>query len=599
MVLRTLKFCYFNMLIACTALMLSACESEQVTSQSTIAEVDEAVVENPASHVFVGANIFTSDEAAPRASVMAIKDDRIVYVGDSEGVEPFVADSTVTVDLKGKLILPGLVDAHTHPGYLAIYDRLIALPEAGTREEQIEDIKALLAENANNEIIYAIGWDNRFFGTDGPGREELDALESERPVLIYDITMHSLWVNSKALEVSGIGADPIDPLPGVAYYKRDANGELTGYITEMAATLFANLFFQMGEAEAVILADYINYLSSRGVTSLLDAGNFGLDEKVYSAVKNLDDNGALPMRYHGAYTVFLPNQAETAVAELKRLAATYNSENLTVDTLKIFFDGVVETRTAHMLQDYDDTPGNRGGSLFGVDTLTKLILQVDQAGFNLHVHALGDQSSRTVLDAVEAARKQLGRPLDVTVAITHLQVIDAADFARYAELNVIGQFTPAWHYYDEPIYSEALGDRAKHPYPVAELIKAGATVNFSSDVYFPSEWRDDSASPFTGIQIGHTRKDRESGPDDPANGPEYEQLSRETMVKGYTMGGTIQLGTDSALGSLTSGKKADFIILNEDLFSMDAAQISKIVPKAVVLNGKLVKGDWSGARGDS
>ena len=192
----------------------------------------------------------------------------------------------------------------------------------------------------------------------------------------------------------------------------------------------------MGEAEEVILADFINYLSNRGVTSLLDAGNFGLDEKVYRAVKRLDDNGALPMRYHGAYTVFLPNQAETAVEELKRLAAAYNSENLKIDTLKIFFDGVVETRTAHMLQDYDDTPGNRGGSLFGVDTLTKLILEVDQAGFNLHVHALGDQSSRTVLDAVEAARKQLARPLDITVAITHLQVIDAADFARYAELVV-------------------------------------------------------------------------------------------------------------------------------------------------------------------
>ncbi|MEH6585185.1 MAG: amidohydrolase [Halioglobus sp.] len=573
--------------------MLSACESEQVTSQPTIAQVDEAVVENPASHVFVGADIFTSDEAAPRASVMAIKDDRIVYVGDSEGVAPFVADSTVTVDLEGKLILPGLVDAHTHPGYLAIYDRLIALPEAENRAEQIEDIKALLADNADDEIIYAIGWDNQFFGTDGPSRKELDALESERPVLIYDYLMHSLWVNTRALEVSGIGADPVDPLPGVSYYKRDANGELTGYITEMAATLFANLFFEMGEAEEVVLAGYINYLSSRGVTSLLDAGNFGLDEKVYSAVKRLDEKGALPMRYHGAYSVFLRDQAETAVEELKRLAAAYNSENLKIDTLKIFFDGVVDTRTAHMLQDYDDTPGNRGGSLFGVDTLTKLILEVDQAGFNLHVHALGDQSSRTVLDAVEAARKQLARPLGITVAITHLQVVDAADFARYAELDVIGQFTPAWHYYEEPYYSEALGERAKHPYPVAELIKAGATVNFSSDVYFPSEWRDDSASPFTGIQIGHTRRDRESGPDDPASGPEHEQLSRETMVKGYTLGGTIQLGTDSELGSLKAGKKADFIVLDEDLFSMDAAKISEIVPQAVVLNGKLMQGEWS------
>ncbi|EED34129.1 hypothetical protein NOR51B_66 [Luminiphilus syltensis NOR5-1B] len=586
------KFPFCNILLFCAAFSLLACEPEQAREQSSGPSADQTVAENSASHVFVGARIFTSDEGVPLASAMAINGDRIVYVGDEEGVAPFVADSTVTVDLAGKLILPGLVDAHTHPGYLAIYNRLIDLPEAASRADQIEDIKTLLAENADQDIVYAIGWDNRFFGTDGPSRKELDALESERPVLIYDITMHSLWVNSRALEASGIGEDPVDPLPDVAYYKRDEKGELTGYITESAATLFINRFFDMGESETAILSDFINYLSSRGVTSLLDAGNFGLDEEVYRAVKGLDERGALPLRYHGAYTVFLPGQSETAVEELKRLAASYNSENLKIDTLKIFLDGVVETRTAHMLQDYNDTPGNRGGSLFGVDTLTTLVIEVDQAGFNLHVHALGDQSSRTVLDAVEAARTQLGRPLGITVAITHLQVVDAADFARYAELDVIGQFTPAWHSYDQPYYSEALGERAKHPYPVAELIRAGATVNFSSDVYFPSEWADHSASPFTGIQVGHTRKGREAGPDDPASGPKYEQLSRETMVKGYTMGGVIQLGTESDLGSLTAGKKADFIILNEDLFSMDPSRISEIVPTAVVFDGTLVQGEW-------
>ena len=578
--------------MAFMALLLSACDAKELTDQPSNAAAAAGAVEGPASHVFVGAEIFTSDEGTPRASVMAIRDDRIVYVGEPEGAQPFVAESTVTVDLKGKLILPGLIDAHTHPGYLAVYNRMIGLPEAENREDQIEDIKALLAENASDEVIYAIGWDNRFFGTDGPSRIELDALEPERPVLIYDITMHSLWVNSRALEVSGIGDNPADPLPGVAYYKRDANGELTGYITEMAATLFASKFFQMGESEEGTLFDYINYLSTRGVTSLLDAGNFGLDEEVYRAVKKLDEKGSLPMRYHGAYTVFLPDQADNAVQELQRLAVAYNSENLKIDTLKVFFDGVVETRTAHMLQDYSDTPGNRGGSLFGVDTLTELVRELDQAGFNLHVHALGDQSSRTVLDAIEAARKQLGRPLDITVAITHLQVIDPVDFARYAELDVIGQFTPAWHYYDEPFYSEALGERAKHPYPVAELMKAGATVNFSSDVYFPSEWLDDSASPFTGIQVGHTRRGRGTEPGDPASGPGYEQLSRESMVKGYTMGGALQLSTGDVTGSLVAGKKADFIVLNEDLFSMDAARISEVIPAAVVLNGKRVQGQW-------
>ncbi|MFT6285504.1 MAG: putative amidohydrolase YtcJ [Alcanivorax sp.] len=554
--------------------------------------------DNKADAVYLGAKIYTASTAAPWAQAIAVKNDRLMYVGSEKAVIELIGKKTTQYDFSGKLILPGLIDAHSHPGYIAVYNQLIGLPEVDTLEQQMLDIAALLKANADKDAIFAIGWDNLFFGIDGPNRQDLDKLDSTRPVLIYDVTMHSLWVNSKALEVSGVGENPEDPVPDVAFFKRDSKGRLTGYITESAATEFANLFFKMGKVEEEILFEFTDYLSSYGVTTLFDAGNFGLDNEVYQAVNNLDKQGRLPVRYYGSYTVYLPQQLPNAITELKRLGKAYNTDKISIDTLKVFFDGVVETRSAHMLHDYEDTPGNRGGSLFSEAKMHQLILDLEREHLNLHVHALGDQSSRTVLNAVESARKTLGRPLDIRVAITHLQIVNEAEYSRYNALDVIAQFTPAWHGYDEPAYSAALGKLAEHPYPVAELVNEGATVSFSSDVYFPSEWEDGSASPFTGMQIGHTRRNREDAPDGPVSGPPSEQLSLEVMVDGYTRGGAWQLSEESNLGTLEKGKKADFVILNEDMFSIDPSRIHALKPAAVVVDGRLVQGSMQSIQED-
>ncbi len=544
-------------------------------------------IQSKADHLYTGGKLYTSNPEAPWAEAMAVKGDRILYVGSTEGADGFINANTRIHNLNGQMVLPGLIDAHAHPGNLALYNQWVALPEAKTLEQQLKDIAQLLKDQAGKEVVMGIGWDNIFFDKNGPTREMLDQLDNTRPVLLYDITMHSLWVNSKALEQSPLGVNPEDPVPGVAYFKRDKAGQLTGYITESAATLFTNPFYKMGFDEEKILFDYTDYLSKNGITALFDAGNFGLDDIVYAAVKRLDEQGRLAIRYHGSYTLFLPKQLPGAIGELKRMAELYNTENLRIDTLKVFYDGVIETHTAHLLEDYSDTPGNRGGSLFGEQEMLQLILDLEQEGFNLHVHTVGDQAVRAVLNAVEQARDSLARPLTIQVALTHLQVIDAADFKRFRALDVIAQFTPAWHGNDDEYYAAWLGERANHPYPVAALIEQGATINFSSDVYFPSEWEDGSASPFHGIQVGHTR----SYPgDETASGPASEQLGLEVMLQGYTLNGARQLSRQQDIGSLVAGKKADFIVLKENLFTMDKNSLHTVVPAAVVFDGELVQG---------
>ena len=576
----------FNFFVAGAAIIAGAvaCSGDNAATPETN---DTAKI---ADAIYTGAKIYTADPDNPWADSFAVKGDQFVYVGDADGAEAYADENSTRYDLSGKMVLPGLIDSHVHPGFIAQFSAIHPLPEAENQEDQLADIRALLEANADDDIFHGIGWDNRFFGTDGPTRQMLDAMDDTRPVIIHDITMHSIWVNTKALEASGIGPDPEDPVPGVAYHKRDENGDLTGYITESAATQFVGNFVSIGDKERSALMAFLGDLSESGITTVFDAGNFGADDKIYKLVSELHAEGLLPVRYHGAYALFVPNQYETAIAELKAIGDAYNSDMVSIDTLKIFLDGVVETRGAHMIADYDDTPGNRGGALLTGDQLRQLAIDVDREGLHLHVHVIGDQAARSTLDAIEAAREELGRPLNIRVAATHLQVVDPADYPRFAELDVIGQFTPAWHGFDIPFYGTALGDRANHPYPAAALMEHGATLSFSSDVYFPSEWHDGSANPFTGMQVGHTRQYRSVDPRGPISGPESEKLPRNVLVDGYTMGGAKQLAVEARLGSLEAGKTADFIILGEDLFEIDAQQIHQIVPEAVFLNGALVQG---------
>lgn len=543
-----------------------------------------------ADAVYIGAKIFTSDPAAPYAQALAIKGDTVIYIGDQAGVTGFVADTTTQYDVSGKLILPGIIDGHVHPGYIARFNDLLELPAAQSKSAQLADIEALLKANPDAPIIHATGWDNRFYGIEGPTKDMLDALEPERPVILHDITMHSVWVNSKALALASVDRSTPDPLPGVAYYQRRKDGELTGYITESAATDFVAKAITLGQDVETVLAEFIDYLSAQGVTTVFDAGNFGADDEIYAMVSALERDGRLPVRYHGSYTLYLPSQLPKAIETLKRLGAAYNSDRVRIDTLKVFFDGVVETRTAHMLQDYSDTPGNRGGALFGEAAMRQLIVDLDREQLHLHVHSLGDQAVRTTLNAVEAAQNILGRPLRIRVTLTHLQVVDPADFQRFGALGVIAQFTPAWHGNDAGVYDAALGPRLTHQYPAAALHAGGATLSFSSDVYFSSEWHDGSANPFTGIQVGHTRQFPGDPLDGPTTGPSNEKLPISQMIAGYTIGAAKQLGAEGYLGSLERGKRADFVILQEDLFDIDPVRIRDIKPVAVILNGEVVKG---------
>ena len=541
--------------------------------------------------VFTNGKIYTSNVQTPWASSVVVDGEKIAIVGNDEGALNFGGPSARTIDLGGKLVIPGIVDAHTHPGMVGISHDLLEMEIVQDKESLMQNIADMIAANPDREILLGGYWDNGTFADGGPYKSDLDRIESRRPVVLYDYWGHTVWANSRALEIAGIDRDTPDIVPGLAYYQRDESGEPSGWVTESAASAFVNNFQSVTPEVEEQMHGFLTYLRNLGVTTLLDAGNFGTDDETYAAISRMDKAGRLPLRYHGTFTLFLPNDYDTAIDQVKEMNAKYGSDRVRIDTLKIFHDGVIETRTADMFDDYLDTPGNSGASLFSEKQLHDIMIDLSTEGINLHVHSVGDKSTNKILNAVEAVHETLGGPPPITIAICHLESVLDTDFNRFKDLGVIAQFTPAWHgnVGDHNVHA-AIGDRADSQMRAQPMIADDAVFTFSSDITFASGWRNDAANPYHGMQIGHNRQPVEGGPDARYAKPRSERIRLDSLIDGYTINGAYQLGRSHELGSIEVGKQADLVILNQDLFEVNRYDVHKTRPVAVIMDGELVHG---------
>ena len=556
------------------------------------ASADTSQVSNTeADAVYVGGEFYTANPRQPWASAVAVRGDSIVYVGDEAGATDFVGPATRQYQMNGALVIPGIIDAHTHPGLVARSADNVQLADSQTRAELMTAIAAMVKRHPQRKILVGGGWDNELFGKSGPHKRDLDRIESARPVVLYDAWGHSLWANSKALQIAGIDVHTPDVIPGLAFYQRDENGEPSGWITEAASIVFSNNFQPVTPSAEKTLMDMLEYLRNLGVTTLFDAGNFGWDEEVYSIISRWDKEGILPLRYHGSYTLFLPKDLPTAVAELKRMHQAYGSDRVRIDTLKVFLDGVIETRTAHMSEDYLDTPGNSGQSLLSEAQMRQLILDLHAENLDMHVHAVGDQAIHITLNAVEQAKAALSEPLRTQVTICHLEVMRDSDFNRFKDLGVIASFTPQWHGGDEEkVLKFAIGDHAFSHMRAQPVISDGARFTFSSDITDAVAWKADLANPFVGMQTGHNKQYVEGGAQAHMAPPRSDRIALDDLVDGYTRHGAFQLGRADQLGSLEVGKRADLVVLDRNLFEVDRYDIHNTRPTAVVMDGVLVHG---------
>lgn len=540
-----------------------------------------------ADRVLLDARVYTVDPARPEASAIAIRNGTFVFVGDTDGAKSWIGPETVVETLNGRLVLPGLIDGHTHPGILSLFAStdMVAAPDPEPAA-LLEWLDSYASENPQIPFIIAGFWRTADFGIKGPHKARLDAVISDRPVALMDDSGHSMWLNSKALEVMKIGPDTPDPAPGLAYYQRGKNNEPTGWIKEFSsAPIQERVLSEATTADLTAnLEHFLRYLSSQGVTSLYDGGNLGLHDKVYSVLAKLDREGRLPLRYEGSYHVHLPDQVDRAVAEIKRLHKMYGGSNLHFNTVKIHFDGVHEIRTSALLQDFTDDAGNHGGTLIDEDRLVEFIGELHRAKLDLHMHVVGDRATQVALDAYERA-KQSGWNYP-RLTLCHLELVSEEDIPRFEQLGVVANFTPHWFGDLFQGAASSLGERNEQKMRAKSFFDAGATVSFSSDVVVPEEM--DRATPFLGMQIGLNRQDLEGGKQAKIMQPVSERLTLAQLIRGYTINGAYQLRRSTSRGSITTGKSADLVIMQDDVFSLDTYRIHQAAVYRTMLAGDYV-----------
>ena len=546
--------------------------------------------------VLTGGAIYTVNENQPWAEAVAVTDGRFVYVGDDAGAAAHVGTETAVHDLGGRMAIPGIVDGHTHPGLIGI-EQYAAYVTGETQDEFFQAVEDAVADNPGEGWLRLCCWPNHLFisGREGPHRTDLDLILPDRPLWITSGAWHSNWLNTAGLERIGIDADTVDPAPGIATWVRDADGRPTGWVKEGAAWIHFAQQFPIVDAEAhraEVLA-FLETLSRHGVTTVYDAANLGYSDAVYSFLAELEGEGQLPLRYQGTYAVVIPEMRHLAIEEMLRFRANYGGKRLTFKTIKLFMDGINENRSGGMLDPYADDEDYVGPTMLTADELRDWLIELHEARFDLHIHAIGDLAVREALDGIELAQQAVGEEFYPRVTLAHLEIIDPGDFARFAELGVSANYTAWWlgeNY--NPTIDDAYGERySSATYTVKSLFDQGANVTFSSD-----DWRLEVLSPFLGMQVAHTRRDplswlEERGGNPAAfRPPADERLSLEQMVLGFTKNGAVPFRLENEIGTIEAGKLADLVVLDENLFEMDVDAIHEVVPAAVVMEGEVIQG---------
>ena len=552
-----------------------------------------------ADKIIKNAKIFTSDKDNQQATALAVKDGKFIYVGDEAGLSAYEGEVT---DLGGKFIMPGIIDSHVHVTMGAAFEYIdMGEPIQRSGKKEILDYIAEHIRANPGQKRYRFVLERVFLNGEDITKEDLDEISAGSELLIMEGEAHSVWVNSKLLALHGITDDTPDPVPGLSYFVRK-DGHATGNVFETSEMRFLldEAMDLPDEQLDAALKRWIDWSVEHGVYGVFDAGIpecNKLHERIYARLCEMDRQGKLPIYIDGCYVITCPAQVEEGLKALERFRQEYNTEHLKVHTLKIFMDGTLKIETAALVTPYEDT-GETGTAALNKDQLAELLIRLNEAGLDLHLHTVGEAASRNVLDGVEIARKTLGEAYHVKVTCAHLEIQDDADIDRFAKLGVTANYTPWWHAGNmggDPYktWEALLGEkRANKMYRCKSLWDTGALVTWSSDDIHYSDFT--TWNPYLCMEVGMTRHisektkasewDRTDRPYPPTN----EQMSIEEMILGYTINGAKQLGIEASKGSIEVGKDADFLVFDNDLLAAEHEGFSHNIPAEVYFCGKKV-----------
>ncbi|MBM1816713.1 amidohydrolase [Pseudosulfitobacter pseudonitzschiae] len=540
--------------------------------------------------VFLNASVLTMDPEAPRATAVAVSDDRIVAVGSDAEIDALAGPDTRRIDAGGRTLLPGFVESHVHLFMGGYNETVIRADRVSGLEDLRAAVTAYAAGHPEQSLLVGQGADYAILGQDRLlDRHVLDEICPDRPLMIMAYDFHTAWANTPALEAAGLldGRE----LPRGNAVVMGADGKATGELHEKLAMLPVLEVRNVGGRESLGMSGIeppvpptqkeraedretlkvgLRHAARHGITTMhnMDGNRYMLE-----ILREIEDEGALISRLRVPFHL----TAEMDLSELDRASAM--TRDFTGDTLcsgfvKIFLDGVIASGTAAMLEPYANRPDHRGDLLFTREDFIAAAVEIDKRGMQIAIHAIGDAAVRLALDGYEAAARANG-PRDRRHRIEHVEMLHPDDLERFAELGVIASMQPPHAPVREDETTVGIGaERAGMAYAWRRIADTGAVVSFSSD------WPIVPISPLAGIQAAMTRQNWVAG------GPD-QRLSLHEVLAAYTCNGAYVGFAEGLTGTIRTGMKADLALLSGDIETTQADRIGALEVDLTLFDGKV------------
>jgi predicted amidohydrolase YtcJ len=516
--------------------------------------------------VLKNGNIITMDDTKPEASAIAVKGEKIVWVGDTSETSSWTGKSTRILDLQGAFVYPGLIESHAH--IIGLGQSRSTLDLVGTPDK--ETILKMVEKRAKDEPkgwILGRGWDqNDWPKKEFPTASDLDKVSAGRPVVLERIDGHAIWVNSEALKLAKVSGATKDPDGGKIL--RDDQGNPTGVLVDTASGLVERVVPAPSKEDLNrFTRTALEEAASKGITMIHDAGT---SEAALETFKQLASSNALPVRIYS----MISHGSPFAEKFLNQGPSNYGPY-LDVRSMKMYMDGALGSRGAALLQPYSDDPKNSGLVLIQDNVLLDALQRAKKSGIQVGIHAIGDRGNRNVLDAYEKIGVK-----DLRWRIEHVQVLSATDIPRLSQLGVIASMQPIHATSDGPWATDRLGpERVKGAYAWRSLLDQKSIIAGGSDA--PVE----DINPLWGFYAAITRQDHKGKPE---GGWHPEQLvTPKEALRMFTLDAAYAAFRDNELGSIQAGKLADMVVLPKNILTCKPSELIDMKVQYTITGGKI------------
>lgn len=525
--------------------------------------------------VFFNGNIYTVNTNQPWAEAVYINNGIIEYVGEEEEAKVLASENADLINLEGAFMMPGIHDVHLHPLEASTESFQFILDDSELNPEQYaDDIAEAIQQNPGDDWLLGWGhWIDVLLDISRPPKDIIDDISSDRPIAILEQTSHSVWCNSKALMLMGINNSTPNPSGGIIM--RDSNGAANGLLIDNAGNLLLDI--ALAPTPARKQNDYwgvIEYalpeLAKYGITSICDARTYWKREH-HLTWQRIANEGNLTVRVNLGLWAYPSEDDETQIATLQSLYSNDENSLLKINQIKLYCDGIIHNTTSAMHDDflvnYFGLTSNNGLNYFTQERIAAYLSVLESTGFDFHIHAIGNRGVHEALNAIEQSGTTAGRH-----RLTHVEYVDPSDINRFAQLNVTadaqvaGDFTQPSHWHDNDYLVDAALN--ENIIPIKSLVNAGARITLSSD------WDVSELNPFIGLANAVTRSPQE--------------ISIEAAIRAYTIDAAYTMRHEHKLGTIETGKEADLIVLDRNIFNIPANEIRQTRVNATYFQGRLI-----------